>query len=97
MTFSDLSPGNEFAGGWRGRNQQCVELSLQLFNCCRPGLSIGPLPLLIGQKWVRKEREMVGETAVGRFSLLVKRYGLSLEPNYCFCTLLRRNRLGSHC
>lgn len=97
LTFSDLSPGNEFAGGWRGRDQQCVELSLQLFNCCRPGLSIGPFPLLIGQKWVRKEREVVGETSAERFSLLVKRCGLSLEPNYCFCSLLRRNRLGSHC
>lgn len=70
LTFSDLSPGNEFAGGWRGRDQQCIELSLQLLKCCRPGLSIGPLPPLIGQKWVRKEREMVGETSAGRFSPL---------------------------
>lgn len=54
LTFSDSSLGNGFAGGRRGREQQCVELSLQLFKCCRPGLSIGPLLLLIGQKCGRE-------------------------------------------
>lgn len=59
LTFSDLSLGNDFAGGRRGREQQCVELSLPLFKCCRPGLSIGPL-LLIGQE--------CGREIGGRFS-----------------------------
>lgn len=68
LTFSDLSSGNEFAGGPRGRDQQCVELSLQLFKCCRAELSIGPLPRLLGQKWLRKEMER--ETSAGRYRLL---------------------------
>lgn len=56
LTFSDLAPGNEFAGRRLGRDQQCTELSLRLFKSCRPGPSIGPLPLLIAQNGVRKQR-----------------------------------------
>lgn len=54
LTFSDLSLGSEFAGGWRGREQQCVELSLSLFRCCRPDLPLAPLLPLMGQEGTGK-------------------------------------------
>lgn len=54
LTFSDLSLGSEFAAGWWGREQQCVELSLSLFRRCRPDLPLAPLLPLMGQEGTGK-------------------------------------------
>lgn len=75
LTFSDLSPGSEFAGGCQCREQRCVELSLSLFQTpptwsptCLPSL-----PPLMGEEEVHLDErgkrwrgwKMEWEVAVG--------------------------------
>lgn len=96
LTFSDLSLGSEFAGGCRGREQRCVELSLPLFKRCRPDLPLAPLPPLMGYEHTGRGVETERRQGRGVWACLIV-CELSLETNYRFSSVLRRGIGRSHC